>query len=204
MVCDLDSILIFTNKTKHNKLIALDRSTGNELWTLRLSDKNQSLARINSLENKPEYVYAVTDSLYRIEVSTGKNIRRHFHSYHKSETFLGKSYMGLHSDFWSEGDSLFIADADSLYCFDTDLRSIWQTALPKDVVARSGIWNVGDSIKLFSPGWALVKNIYRDNYTGPFAASFDIKTGKTLTTTFIDKKDSRHGVLLRRRQNFHT
>lgn len=188
LVLDLDSIILCTNRYNRDKLIAYDRSTGNEFWTLNVSAKDQPLAKITSFEDKPEYVYAVADSLYRVEVATGKNIRRHIQTSRRTGKFFGKDYIGLHSNFWLEGDSLFIADADSLYCLDLDFRSIWQTALPKDEVAKSGIWSSGDSIKLFSVGWTYLPNYVPVSFAGPFAASFDIKTGRILTSNDIGMK----------------
>ena len=96
-----------------------------------------------------------------------------------------------------KGDSLFIADADSLYCFNSDFRSIWQTALPPNSVGGSNIyWH--DSCQLILLSIGEIFDNSRDGVgrlSSPFVARFDLSDGKTLSTTSINVKKNVDGMV---------
>ncbi len=197
-VADFDSIILCTNKLKRDKLVALDCSTGTELWSRKISTKKQPYyCRILQTKSKPNYFYIVADSIYRFEIASGKSIRRSLRSSKPSTNIFEKDKWNIRSNFLVKGDSLFIADADSLYCFNSDFRSIWQTALPPNSVGGSNIyWH--DSCQLILLSIGEIFDNSRDGVgrlSSPFVARFDLSDGKTLSTTSINVKKNVDGMV---------
>lgn len=199
------SVVIFNDDSQGKKVFALDMESGQPLWKMKIKSKQEDVwpdAFWPDVDDK--YAYLTADSLIRLDVRTGETFKRPFNS--------GKRYFGMKSNWLERGDSLFIADADSLYCFNFDLNKIWSTALPKDAGSRSKIRIKDDKIYLlnlsyafsepfyiFTTGSLLLDLIMSEAFSEtevrksgkPFAAVYDIKDGHEVSLTMpsdFDKK----------------
>lgn len=94
-------------------------------------------------------------------------------------------FTGTHSNWIERGDTLLIADRDSLYCLDRDLNSYWAAPFPKDVGGFSTIKLKNDKIYVLNYGIAFSDG-KPCNYRKPFAATYDVNTGKQLSVTIPD------------------
>lgn len=66
-----------------------------------------------------------------------------YHDYLASGSVVQSMVTGSHSNMVIHQDSMYIADADSLYCFDDDLNENWATALLKTwVVLQPCVWTI--------------------------------------------------------------
>lgn len=166
------------------RLMGYELSSGRELWRTELHAKNHSiLCGIRQKNYDSDSLYLIADSLLLINLRTGcKLAGRPFNVIGKNDRRTG-----LHSNWIVRGDSMFIADADSLYCLDSRLNSIWQTALPTDLGARSRIRINDGKLYLQNFGFGVYSygfaNQFVDycHYGRPFAATYDVKTGKQIS-----------------------
>lgn len=207
-----------TRKDKSGKDLynwtARDVSTGEKLWENCFGNTYHDI-NCSQLNLKTDSVirYFLADSLIRFNMRTGEMLSRPFNSGHKAsktdkivwsaqdtipDVTLNKEMKGslinygpmtgTHSNWVERGDTLIIADADSLYAFDRNLKTYWSAALPDGKGAKSRIYCSGDSILFFNYGVAFCEG-YRKKYGAPFAASFDIADGKMISVTIPDFKD---------------
>ena len=81
----------------------------------------------------------------------------------------------------AERDGLYyLADQDYIRCFDKNLQVKWQTPLPEDIVTRSRIELLGDTLVMVNLGIAY-KGATEPTAKGrPFVAAFDINNGTQL------------------------
>lgn len=173
--------ILICNKGKYGdkkpiRLMGYELSSGRELWRTELHAKNHSiLCGIRQKNYDSDSLYLIADSLVLINLRTGSKLAgRPFAVSKEAHT------TELHSNWIVRGDSMFIADADSLYCLDSSLNSIWQTALPTDLGARSRIRINDGKLYLQNFGVGVIYgNLY--HYGRPFAATYDVKTGKQLS-----------------------
>lgn len=198
---------------KKDKYTAYDMPTGKLLWEKKVPQKNH-YAHCNSYTGNLDrgHYYMIADSLVRLNLRTGETITRPFRAGRKSTKFwsLSDSYKklsdrrlirelynsscdakiasGTHSNWIVRGDSMFVADADTLYCLNHDLQDIWKTALPADMGAKSSI-RLSDG-KIFMQNFGIAFNNGTIESCGkPFGAVYDAADGRllSLTTPDIDR-----------------
>lgn len=99
---------------------------------------------------------------------------------------------GTCSNLIIEGDRLYIADADNVYCLDKDLNTVWQTPIPDEMGARSHISVDGKKVRLINFDIAFQKGTsFRCGM--PFIASYDKSSGRQLAMDKIDLKKKIYG-----------
>lgn len=210
-------ILLCSKKRNDNMFIAYRMSTGDLLWEREIPNKYHYpfCGSYYDAESDGE-VYMLADSLVRLDLLTGKVMTHPFRAGAKeslksrfnigarmkrppaykelaSELYYSGIYnnaiTGMHSNWIVKGDTMFIADADSIYCFNRDLNTLWQTALPSEAGAKSKISIKGDRIQMLNYGVAF-QDGYIFDYGKPFAAEYDISDGRQVSIIFpdIDKK----------------
>lgn len=197
--------------------VGFNIKTGRKLWEKSIKSKYHVMFSCNhSLSNSmdSEKMYIIADSLVCLDYITGLTTSHPFNS-GKSAIFrsaLGLDYRpdvlydhnlsnendlsaclsntltGFHSNWIEKGDTLFIADADNLYAFNTELKPYWTTPLPKKMGSKSSIRLVGDKILLFNYGVGFNNNNILSQGK-PFAMSFSIKDGEPVATTIPSAND---------------
>lgn len=75
-----------------------------------------------------------------------------------------------------------MADADSIYCLNPDLETIWATALPAEGGTKSWIILDNGKIRFFNYG-VVFYNLGLNKSRIPFAAVYDSSTGRQLSFT---------------------
>lgn len=199
---------------KKKTLTAFEMSTGKPLWERTLQQEHHDpLCNYFVSDNDRGTIYMMADSLTRLDLRTGKMISRPFRAgmrYSKHWSFrdnrirpanrdmlresnrsvgLVFSLSGLHSNWIERGDSLFVADADTLYCFDHDLRDLWKAPLPEKKGSKSAIEYLDGKIYMQNFGIAF-QNGNVEKFGSPFGAVFDATDGRRLSLTMpgLDKK----------------
>ncbi len=110
-----------------------------------------------------------------------------YHDYLASGSVVQYMVTGSHSNMVIYRDSMYIADADSLYCFDKDLNENWVTALPKDLGSASALRRDEGKLRLVNYGVCFLN--YKQIRIGkPFVATYDRNTGEQLTMVIDDEK----------------
>lgn len=205
-----------------NKFIGSAMSTNQKLWEKTLPCKTHNISCEHYAENEDSnYLYIIGDSLVRINVLTGDTIMRSFCStaipslgkligidfsnplgpYNldlikelKLSGIYNEFIAGLHSNWIVRGDSMIIADANNLYCFDKDFKTIWQTTLPQKMGAKSRIKLIGDHIQFLNYGIGFARRSYF-SHGKPFGATFSVSDGKQLSFTLPTIKNKIMGGL---------
>lgn len=203
------SVVLCHRNYHDGDLVGCDWKTGAKLWEMRASSKLH-LPLCNDY-NRDNYHYMIADSLVRVDVLTGQTVSHGFQAGVKEplksmfritgmaspanqkllrelnySQWVDKGiFTGLHSNWVVSSDTLFVADATQLYCFDRDLHVRWQTPLPQDMGAKSEIRLQGGRIYLINYG---VTFMYGQmiHYGKPFAAEYDAVTGRQLSLTCPD------------------
>lgn len=219
--------IIFT-KDYNTKLIGASMSTNKTLWEKTIPCKSNHpkhhILCESYMDKKANNLYLISDDLIRINVITGDTIMRRFnltgstnffkalsHDFSDSripenedlikELYFSKgieNICGLHSNWIVRGDSMIIADADNIYCFDKDFKTIWQTALPQKMGAKSRIRLIGDHIQFLNYGIGFSSSVYNLSYFSygkPFGATYSISDGKQLSFTLPTVKNKIIGGL---------
>lgn len=201
------SDVVICNKSS-DKISGYKISTGDELWT------NEIRGQVHLIScgayNDGDMSYLIGDSLYRLNLVTGDIISHPFNagSSHKKiaagielpfnkeirdEVFqsaaLGMKRTGTHSNWIVTGDTLIIADADSLYCFNRDLVPFWRTPLPVNEGSKTSIQLSGNKIRLVCFGLIFARGTACKSGK-PYTASFNLSDGRILSSTHpeINKK----------------
>lgn len=200
---------IICSKPNNKEHIAYDLNTGDELWRATILNKYHdfSCGSLWSIEH-PQYIYLIADSLVRLDVRRGETFSRKFRV-HGDESFfsnvafvpalksanksienenyfsggISRVLTGMHSNWIEKGDSLIIADADSIYCFNRNLDTIWATGLPDGKGSKSTIRISGNTIYMLNFGIAF-ENGKMVNNGEPFASKFAVSDGRQLSVTF--------------------
>lgn len=94
----------------------------------------------------------------------------------------------LSSNVCSDGNRYYLADRDSLRCFDGDLNLQWATPLPPKHGSQSSLMVSGDTLRLVNYGIAYVQGAIQSNTGYPFVASFDARIGEQLSLRVVGKK----------------
>lgn len=213
----LDVLIGYKNflRAYKGELSAYRISDGSLIWKQLLPHKyHWPWFDINKDKLHTNIYYMITDSLVRLDVTNGQTIKRPFtagvdesmksrfslvknrplyrnawkEAYMSDTPYIGGAVLsGTHSNFIFSGDSIFIADAKNLYCFDKQLNEFWRTALPADAGSKSFIELSGNKILLINFGIAFQKGLL--GHCGkPFVARYDRHTGKQLFLTMPDIK----------------
>lgn len=219
-----DSVVVcFAKRGPGNVLTGYDLASGQELWntTIKMTRHDYRCHHLSTHvgSSQKKYSYLIGDSLYRLDGRTGATISRPFRAgiknaplsnrfkFTEPEIFPSKDFMierhlapdkytltGLHSNWIQRGDSLIIADADTLYCLNPDLVPIWETALPENMGSKSCIELSGNRIIMLNYGVAFT-SLHKHKYGKPFVAAYDIESGKQLNVSFPDIKNEINGGL---------
>lgn len=202
---------------QNQTFIAYDMSTGKELWRLKLPHHYHYLWADMRIDDEQNQYYLKADSLIRLNILTGDTVRRPFAAgideplksklsivrrkmlnrvdwmnearYSYGSLIANGVLTGTHSNWLERGDSLIIADAKGLTCFDQNLNTIWHAAFPEGVGAKSELTVDGNRLLLINYGVAFQNGILA-RCGKPFVATYDIKTGKEqmLTMPSLKKK----------------
>ena len=205
-----------------DEFIALRASDGGEQWRTFISHNLHYPFAHAMADQSRQYLLLIGDSLIKLNVTTGQTIGRPFAGGVKEpmksrfkfvwrtttaltlknrndvalseEPFIKSAILtATHSNFIRRKDRFYVADADSIYCMDYDLRTIWTTPLPEGLGSNSEIRLQGDSLLMKNYGVAFQKGC-QTRYGKPFAAIFDKASGRQLFLQIIDKKPSREAV----------
>lgn len=202
----MNNVLVCTElRYNDGKYIAFDIPTGRELWRDTMpGNKPYVLCSPYIPENDSTYAYLIGNNLIRLDIRKGDVLSypfragadidgpRLFTNFSLFDNIPYARYfwmhgntpdiVELHSNWLERGDSLFIADADNIYCFSRDLSCLWKTALPKGMGSRSKIRFSGNRILLLNYGVGFVRSGMCE-YGQPFAASYDVTDGRQLSVT---------------------
>lgn len=226
-------IVVCAENRRGDQLVAYDMETGKTLWRKTITSNRHAIEADlyvdKSVKDKRIY-YLMGDSLIRLNVLTGDTLRHAFtagvkepvksrFSFVKARytfpsrdftkealysTVNGAILTGTHSNYIFSGDSLFVADAENLYCLDKSLKTIWATRLPDGCSSKSHIKVFGDQIRMQNYGVAF-QNGQIGRYGHPFTATFDRNTGKQLSLEMIDiKKKVMGGIMVKGRTYWQT
>ena len=208
-----NNVVVCKANVRGQNLVAYDMTTGNELWRKTItSRKRYPWYCFYSNRRNPEVYYLMADSLWRINVKTGTsksvdfeggckaNLKfslRHevfpsleWHNEAAASVFVwGGNVTGINSNWLIKGDSIFLADAKNVYCFDHELNKLWETSLPEGVGCKSHLCLDGDVLRMMGFGVAFQQN-KTVKFGKPFIATYDRKTGKQqgFTTMKADRK----------------
>ncbi len=167
-----------------------DVKTGNMLWkaTVPYRYHNPWNDRFN-VKDSPNSRFLIADSLYLLDTKTGALTVRAF--YPSVKGLLGR-LTGTHSRLVQSGDSLFIADAKNLYCYNLSLEEIWRTPLPEGMGSKSELKLRGDKLYLMNFGVGYQKD-FAIRTGKAFYATYDKSTGRQLQLGVpkMDKKKLR-------------
>lgn len=210
-----NNIVICSQNRAGDAIAGYDMSTGKDLWHVKLPfKKHYPWGDLFHDKNEKQMYYLISDSLICLNIVTGDTIRHAFTAGVKEpmksrfsfvrtrkpssaafareaafSVVTGAILTGTHSNIIARGDSLFVADADNVYCFDKNLKAIWQTAIPEGMGSKSDLQIIKGKIYLQNYGVAFQNGLI-GKCGKPFSASYDIKTGKQLTFNIpnIEKK----------------
>lgn len=202
---------------KWGEYIAYDMSTGKELWQRTIAcSKHYPWAEMYIDRHDRKSYYLKGDKLVKLNILTGDTIchsfsagvkepiksrlslvRRQmptswdFQSEEEFSSAIGNFILtGTHSNIIDTCNCLYVADAKNLYCFDKNLKTLWQTALPDGMGSKSNIRIEGSRVCLINYGVAFQKGLI-GRCGKPFIASYDKSTGKQLS---LDKPEIRKKV----------
>lgn len=211
------------NLNRHSdEFIALRTQDGAEQWRTFISHNRHYPFAHAMADRSLQYMLLIGDSLIRMDVKTGRTFGRPFAGGVKepmksrfkfvwrtttaltlknrgdvavsAEPFIKSAILtATHSNFIRKEDRFYVADADSIYCMDYDLHTIWATALPEGLGSNSEIRLQGDSLLMKNHGVAFQKGC-QTRCGKPFAAIFDKTSGQQLFLQIIDQKPSRETV----------
>ena len=214
-----------TNGPYNNAMTGYDMRTGRQLWKTEISHELHLPVCHTCSDTLISTFYLIADSLIAIDPLTGEIHRHTFKAgvkeSLKSRFSIAKERVqssdcwaeearwsyngyhgispviltGTHSHLKEKGDSLFIADAEYLYCLDKKLKEIWKTPLPDGGGAKSLLRIIGDQLLLQSYGVGFQNGLLgRCGQT--FTASYDIHTGKVLQQTIVDSTKKMTGGII--------
>lgn len=201
-------------------LEGVDINTGNILWKSTVPYKyHYPWTEIFTVKEHPNYRYLIADSLYLLDTKTG---RLTSHAFCPSVKESGKSIFsiakstplpsnewrieaamsydhigrmtGTHSRWVQSGDSLFIADAENLYCFNLSLEEIWRTPIPDAMGSKSCLQVRGDKLYLLNFGIGFQKG-FVGRAGRVFYATYDKSTGRQLQLVVPDTNKKLYGGL---------
>lgn len=185
--------------------------SGNKLWNKVVPYKyHYPWTEVFSVDERPDYSYLIADSLYLLNSKTGAMTVRAFCSSAKESVksilsvvkpvplpteewrkeaatsygFMGR-VSGTHSSWVQSGDSLFIADAENLYCFNLLLEELWRTPLPDAMGSKSELRLRGDKLYLLNFGVGFQNGLV-GRCGKPFYATYERSTGKQLQLVVPD------------------
>lgn len=210
-----NNVVICSQNRAGDAMVGYDMSTGRELWHVKIPFKKHYPwgGIFNDKEDRRMY-YLMSDSLIRLNIVTGDTIRHSFSAGVKEpmksrftltkmrkpssaafaremafSAVTGAILTGTHSNIVAKGDSLFVADAENVYCFDKSLKTIWQTAIPQGMGAKSDLQVKDGKVCLQNYGVAFQNGII-GRCGKPFFASYDRNTGRQLAfdVAGIEKK----------------
>ena len=229
----ISRVVVCAENRKGDQLVAYDMETGKTLWRKTITSNRHAIeADLNidkSVKDQRIY-YLMGDSLIRLNVVTGDTLRHAFTAGVKEPTksrfslakarytfpsrdftqealnsdVYGPILTGTHSNILFSGDTLFVADAENIYCLDKNLKTIWATKLPDGCGSKSHIKVFGDQIRMQNYGIAFQGGILA-RCGHPFTATFDRNTGKQLSLEMIDiKKKVMGGIMVKGRTYWQT
>ena len=199
---------------KGDQINVYDILTGKLLWHKTLTgNKHYLWAHTYIDKSNKQFYYLMGDSLIRLNVVTGDTLRHAFtagvkeplksrFSFAKERrtlpssdftreaifsTGIGAVLTGTHSNIIFSGDSLFVADAEHLYCLDKKLNTRWMADLPSGCGSKSTIKVFGDQIRMQNYGVAFQDMIVA-RCGRPFTASFNRSTGQQTSLAMINIK----------------
>ena len=197
---------------KWGEYVAYDMSTGKELWQRTIAcSKHYPWAEMYIDRHDRKSYYLKGDKLVKLNILTGDTIchsfsagvkepiksrlslvRRQmptswdFQSEEEFSSAIGNFILtGTHSNIIDTCNCLYVADAKNLYCFDKNLKTLWQTVLPDGMGSKSNIRIEGSRVCLINYGVAFQKGLI-GRCGKPFIASYDKSTGKQLS---LDKPE---------------
>lgn len=212
-----NNVAVCSGNRNGDKLNAYDMTTGKALWSKTIKGNNHYLWADMYVDKADKRIcYLMGDSLIRLNIVTGDTLRHAFMAGVKepmksrfsivkqrptlpSGDFTREAYFssgvngailtGTHSNMLFAGDSLFVADAEHLYCLDRNLRPIWATDFPAESGSKSAIKVFGNQIRIQNYGIAF-QNGFVCWCGRPFTATYDMATGNqtSLATADIKKK----------------
>ena len=223
-------VTICSGNRKGDLFTAYETTTGKPLWHKTITG-NIHYPWTNIFDdNSDNIIYIMGDSLIRLNVVTGDTLRHAFTAGIKeplksrltfakprytlpSSDFVNEAIFsvdmsailtGTHSNIIFSGDSLFVADAEHLYCLDKNLKTRWTTDLPAQCGSKSSLKIYGDKIYMQNYGIAF-QNQLVGRCGRPFTAIYDRNTGKQLSLAMIDiKKKVIGGIIVRGRTYWQT
>ena len=94
----------------------------------------------------------------------------------------------LSSNILQGGDLYYLADRDSVRCFDENLNIQWATKLISGYGSHSYLRLSGDTLWMVNYGIATFRSIEQSNTGRPFVAAFNARTGEQLLLKKVGKR----------------
>jgi len=229
----ISRVVVCAENRKGDQLVAYDMETGKTLWRKTITSNRHAIEAdlyVDKSVKDKRFYYLMGDSLVRLNVVTGDTLRHAFTAGVKEpvksrfsfvkvrytfpsrdftkealcSTVNGAILTGTHSNYIFSGDSLFVADAENLYCLDKSLKTRWATKLPTGCGSKSTIKVFGNQIRMQNYGIAFQNGILA-RCGRPFTAAFDRNTGKQLSLEMINiKKKVMGGIMVKGRTYWQT
>lgn len=203
-----NNVVVCTQDRKGEDLIAYNMSTGKELWRQKMAyDKHYPWAHFYIDTADKRFYYLMGNSLVRLDILTGDTLCHDFtagvkeplksvFSFVKRRKIVGSQFIddlinsdvpgssltGTHSNILFSGDSLYVADANNIYCLDKRLKTLWKVAMPEGLGANSHITLIGGKLCIQNFGVAFQRGLV-GRFGKPFVAAYDRKDGRQL---FLD------------------
>lgn len=192
-------------------MAAYDLADGHKLWQKSFSQRRHyALAHLFREDRDGEHYYMIADSIIRLNPITGEKLSHSFdagvkasmksrftlvkHRFPSSFDWAKEAYFsnyvstayltGTHSGAIMKGDSIFIADASHVYCFNRQLVPLWATSIPEGVSSKSSIKLAGDTLLMQNYGQGFNNGVH-GSCGQPFMASYDRKTGRQLSFQIV-------------------
>lgn len=210
-----NNVVVCTQDRKGEDLIAYNMSTGKELWRQKIAyDKHYPWAHFYIDNVDKRFYYLMGNSLVRLDILTGDTLCHDFtagvkeplksvFSFVKRRKIVGSQFLddliysdvpgnsltGTHSNILFSGDSLYVADANNIYCLDKRLKTLWKVAMPEGLGASSHITLIGGKLYVQNFGVAFQRGLV-GRCGKPFVAAYDGKDGRQLSLDIphIEKK----------------
>lgn len=212
LLCDrYSNVVVCTKDRKGEELTAYDMSTGRELWQKDITyGKHYPWGHFYRYIHDRHYIYLMANSLVRLNVLTGDTVCHEFtagvkeplksvFSVAKRRKIVGSQFFdellysdvtgatltGTHSNMIFSGDSIYVADANNIYCLDKDLRTLWKVGIPQGMGANSHIYIRGNKLYVQNYGVAFQRGII-GRCGKPFMASYDKSDGRQISFSAPD------------------
>lgn len=158
-----------------SKLEGLNLRTGKKEWERKIYSK-YSWADMRELNDS--VILVAADALYTINMKNGTGWR---HEIFVKELPFPKGeeefMQGFISNIYVEGEKIYIASCDRLFCLDHAGKVLWVRGLPRKFTGESLLFSQDSTLYMVNQGSGTVRGVVKKKWGTPYIAAFDKKSG---------------------------